>query len=207
MTVYVRMFGGLGCNEPSVAHFSPTSRLMMILAQGLNVKFKPLQYKTHVNKWQAASSMRPRWLFCRTSAVTCLFNLLTALTQKSPRGRSNEPSPPPLQRNEPASFYSGPQWEYHRHTDNIWRDTFGSHFPSPIFFFTSSLKWNVSCSCLLANKNADGVITLLKPCETANWKASTRVFSPHNAKPVAPPTNSHAGSHCDELNTRSRRSF
>lgn len=101
-----------------------------------------------------ASLMRPRWLFCGTLAATCLFNLLTALTQKSPHGTSHKPNPPPLLSDEQASFYSGQRWEYRRHTDNIWDDTFGSHFPPQTFF--SSLKWNVSCSCLLANKNTEG---------------------------------------------------
>lgn len=37
------------------------------------------------------SLMRPRWLFCGTLAPTCLFNLLTALTQKSPTVHRTNP--------------------------------------------------------------------------------------------------------------------
>lgn len=101
----------------------------------------------------AASLMRPGWVFCWSLAATCLFNLLTALTQKSPTvHRTN-----PIHRCcYPMSKHLFIAANSERRTDIL--ITSEMILLEVIFHhgFCSSLKWNVSCSCLLANKNKEG---------------------------------------------------
>lgn len=140
-----------------LVHFKTTSRPMVMFAYTIQIWIRIIMCdatcKNVKRLCTATSLMRPRWMFCRTLAATCLFNLLTAWTQKSLAVHRSNPIHRhcyPMSKHLFIVANSGSSTDILITSEMILLDVIFQHR------FCSSLKWKVSCSCLLANKNTEG---------------------------------------------------